>query len=69
MDVHEQIAEALLNIDKSDFSLGQDLLDAGKWITYEDTAYSGFVVKEYPDGTKELLDPQTRENKKIVMSL
>ncbi len=30
MDVHNRIAEALLNINKSDFSPGQDLLDAGK---------------------------------------
>lgn len=68
MDVHEQIAEALLNIDKSDFNPGQDLLDAGKWITYEDITYPGYVIKEYPDGTKELLDPQTREIKKIIAS-
>jgi len=59
MDVHEQIAEALLNIDKSDFSPGQDLLDAGKWITYDDPEYPDYIVKEYPDGTKELIDPET----------
>ncbi len=65
MNVHDRIAEALLNIDKSDFNPGQDLLDAGKWITYDDPAYPGFIVKEYPDGTKELLD-QKREIVRVI---
>ena len=60
-DIHEQMAEALLNIDKSDFNPGQDLLDQGKWITYDDPAYPGFIIKEYPDGKKELLDEKDGE--------
>lgn len=67
MDVHEQIAEALLNIDKSDFNPGQDLLDQGKWITYDDPTYPGFIVKEYPDGIKELINPKTDEVEKIII--
>ena len=58
MNVHDHIAKALLNIDKSDFNPGQDLLDAGKWITYDDPLYPGYIVKEYPNGKKELIDPE-----------
>ena len=45
-EIHEQIAESLLNIDKSDFTPDQDLLDKGKWITYDDPLYPGYIIRE-----------------------
>lgn len=66
-DIHEQMADALLNIDKSDFNPGQDLLDQGKWITYDDPAYPGYIIKEYPDGTKELLDE--KDGKTVIKTI
>ena len=47
-----EFLEALLN---GDWSPGQEHLDAGYPIYYENPDFPGYVIKEYPDGRRELL--------------
>lgn len=55
--------------DSDDGAAAKSHLAAGRWITYRDPAYSRSLVREWPDGRRELIHADLDGNVKVLQSI
>ncbi|MGO0790910.1 hypothetical protein [Herbaspirillum rubrisubalbicans] len=56
-------------IEHDDGAAARSHLEAGRWITYRDRNYPGFMVREWPNGKRELMQGDLHGNIIVLRTL
>lgn len=67
-DSLENLPLALLE-DEDDGEAARSHLAAGRWVTYRDPTYSYLLVREWPDGRRELVHADVDGNVRVLQSI
>lgn len=67
-DSLEDLPLALVD-EEDDGAAAKSHLAAGRWITYRDPAYFHSLVREWPDGRKELIQADLDGNVRVLQSI